>query len=66
MVTYQRGWVGCSSLNTMATIHIIKVVAETDEDLAKFLNELKGTVIQCENSLPGNRFNREFVVYYSK
>jgi hypothetical protein len=48
------------------TIHIIKVVADTDEELAKFINELKGTVIQCENTRPNNKFNREFVIYYSK
>ena len=46
-------------------LYIIVVVAETDEILAKILNDIDGDVIQVENTRPQYKNNREFRVIYT-
>jgi hypothetical protein len=50
----------------MADIYIKKVIAETDKDLEKELSNIEGRIIQCQNTMPGNRRNREFEVIWHK
>ena len=45
---------------------ILKVLAETDEDLEEILTNLDKTVVQVDSTMPHNRRNREFKIIYEE